>query len=132
MSKPIIEITITTVVEEKSATVNAVFDTGSFYTLLREGRLPPGASIQRYKSPQTMKTAAQKGSIRVIGVTELILAVENKMIRDSVLISPDLSRDMLIGAKTMQAWDISILNKKGRTRVVVGRDMRDPDITEVD
>ena len=35
MTKPVLEIEITTA-EGKSGTVNAVFDTGSFYTLLRE------------------------------------------------------------------------------------------------
>ncbi|MFN7972824.1 MAG: hypothetical protein U0166_10825 [Acidobacteriota bacterium] len=32
----------------------------------------------------------------------------------------------------MQGWDISVLNQESKTRVVVGRDMNDPDLTGVD
>jgi len=52
-------------------------------------------------------------------------------INDIVLISPGLSQEMLVGAGTMQKWDISILNRDGKSALSVGRDMRDPQITEV-
>lgn len=60
------------------------------------------------------------------------MKIEGRIIEDEALISPDLGQDLLIGAKTMQAWDISILNNNGKTTVRIGRDTRDPDITEVD
>jgi hypothetical protein len=39
---------------------------------------------------------------------------------------------MLIGAEMMQAWDICVRNVNGHTEVVMGRDLRDPDVQEVD
>ena len=53
------------------------------------------------------------------------------MIEAGVLISPELGSDMLIGAQTMQSWDISIINTKGKTKINVKHDMRDPEINEV-
>ena len=53
-------------------------------------------------------------------------------ISDIALVSPDLSQEMIVGAGTMQKWDISIINRNGHTEVTVGRDMHDPDIIEVD
>jgi len=38
---------------------------------------------------------------------------------------------MVAGVPTLEMWDISIRNRDGRTRVAVGRDMRDPDITDL-
>ena len=131
MSKPIRNITITTL-DEKSREVSAVFDTGSFYTIIREDRLPIGAVMEQQTKPLEFGTASQGGKLRVKGGIIFVMTIGEKMIKDDALVSPDLARDMLIGAKTMQAWDISILNKSGKTEIIVGHDMRDPDITEVD
>lgn len=79
-----------------------------------------------------MRTAAEGGKLRIVGVTFLVMKLEGRIIEDEALISPDLAQDLLIGAKTMQAWDIRILNNNGSTTVRIGRDTRDPEITEVD
>ena len=131
MSKPVLQVTLKTV-DGQTVRVNAVFDSGSYYTIVREGSLPPDASILRYAEPEEMKTAAAGGKLQVTGATQLVVTIGDRMIRDDALLSPDLGREILIGAKTMQAWDISIQNRDGKTDVVVGRDMRDPEITEVD
>ena len=60
------------------------------------------------------------------------MSIQGKQIDDLVLVSPDLSQEMLVGAGTMQKWDISILDRDGHTELSVGRDMRDPEIREVD
>jgi len=93
MSKPIREVQIKAATGSKGS-VDAVVDSGSFYTIIREDRIPP----------------------------------EGRWIRDEALVSPHLGSDMLIGAKTMQAWDITIKNKNGHTTVHVGRDMSDADV----
>lgn len=131
MSKPILPIRVTTL-DEKTAEVRAVFDTGSFYTIIREDKVPKGASVLRRSTVKELR-AASKGS-RVTAVAEvfLVLTIGEKMVEDAALISPDLAQEMLVGAGTMQKWDISIMTTNGKTEVVVARDMRDPDITEVD
>ena len=131
MSKPILEIQITTP-DEKSGKVNAVFDSGSFYTILREDKVPEGASVHRRTQPRIFRTAAKGTSLSASGELPIVLTIGGKEVDDVALISADLAQEMLVGAGTMQKWDISIVNRQGRTEVTVGRDMHDPNVTEVD
>lgn len=111
----------------------AVFDTGSFYTIIREDKVPSGALVVREGAFREFRTAAQRGKLQVNGVLPMArIIIGQKMIEDSVLVSPDLAQEMLVGAKTMQAWDVTIKNQNGKTDIIVGKDMRDPEITEVD
>ena len=131
MSKPILDVEIHTP-DDAVALVKAVFDTGSFYTIVREDRVPSSASIVRRKSPWTLRAAARGSQLTAVGEVSLVLSIGDRQIHDIALVSPDLSQEMLVGAGTMQKWDISIVNRNGHTDVSVGRDMHDPDITEVD
>lgn len=131
MSKPIKKITISTLAGT-SRDINAVFDSGSYHTLIRQDRLPEGANIDFRTTPLIFGTAAQGSKVYIIGSVYLIMSIGEKMIEDAALVSSNMSSDMLIGAKTMQAWDITIKNENGKTEIVIGHDMRDPEITEVD
>ena len=131
MTKPTRDIKITTP-DEKSATVKAVFDSGSFYTILHEDKVPAGARVLERKHPRSFRTAARGGSLSATGELPLVLTIGDREVDDIALVSSDLSQEMLVGAGTMQKWDISIVNREGRTDVHVGRDMRDPDVIEVD
>lgn len=131
MSKPVKKITITTA-DEKTGEVNAVFDRGSFYTIIRQDKIPAGATVLPQLHLQTFRTAGEGGRVNISAHIHLIMSIGDKMIDDSALVSPNLVSDLLIGAKTIQAWDISILNKNGNTQIQIGHDMRDPEITEVD
>lgn len=126
--KPIFPIKITSL-NNTSSDVNAVFDSGSFYTIIRNDKLPLNTVIL----PQitTFRTANKNGGLRVIGQTILIFSIGEKMIQGEVLVSPDLGSEILIGAGLMQTWDISIINKKGKTKIKIEHDMRDPEINEV-
>jgi hypothetical protein len=131
VTKPVLQIEITTA-EGKSGSVKAVFDTGSFYTILREDRVPAEANILKRKQPHIFRTAARGTQFSAAGELSLVLTIGDRVIHDVALVSSDLSQEMLVGAGTMQKWDISIITRNGHTEVSVGRDMRDPDITEVD
>lgn len=131
MSKPILDVAIATL-EQKSAHVRAVFNTGAHLTIIREDRLPPGAAVLRSPAPRQLRTAAQGGTLAIVGGTILVMTIGDRMIQDEALVSPNLAQEMLIGAGTMQKWDITIRTQNGHTTVEVGRDLRDPDIQEVD
>jgi len=79
-----------------------------------------------------LRTAAQGGTLEVVGGIVLVVTIGERMIQTHALVSPNLAQEMLIGAETMQGWDISIRNGGGRTTVEVGKDLRDPDVQEVD
>lgn len=131
MSKPILDVTLSTA-EGRTAAARAVVDSGSFYTIVRESVLPPGVTVERYPAVREMRTAAAGGRLRTTGQLVLEVSLVGKTIQTAALVSPDLGQEMLLGARTMQEWDISIRNRNGDTVVEVGRDMRDPDLMEVD
>ena len=131
MSKPIVEVSLRSI-EGGRSKARAVFDTGSYYSIIQAAKLPPRTQVLRYHKAEQFKTAAHGGRLEVTGATLLFIQVGKKVIRHEVLVSPNLSQEMRIGAGAMQAWDITIHNGGGRTRVTVGKDVRDPDVTEVD
>lgn len=130
MGKPVIDVKVQTT-EGVEFHTKTLFDSGAFYTVIRDDILPPGTQILRYKSPETFGTAAKEGQITVTGITNVIIAVGGKMVSTRAFVSPDLRREFLVGAETMQAWDISIVTTNGKTEIRVGHDMHDPDITEI-
>lgn len=119
-------------IQGRGVPARAVFDTGSFYTIVRRDRLPTGAHLERFSKAQKLRTAARGGELDIVGVAVLTMSIGNKTIRDTALVSERLASEMLVGAETMQKWDITIKNRNGKTKVIVSRDMRDPEITEVD
>jgi hypothetical protein len=127
--KPVFPIKIISL-NNTSANLNAVFDSGSFYTIIRADKLPADTTVIRQEL--TFRTAHKGGILQIIGKTILDILIGEKMIETQVLVSSELGSDMLIGAQTMQSWDISIMNSKGKTTINVAHDMRDPEITEVD
>ncbi|OFY64074.1 MAG: hypothetical protein A3H98_06135 [Bacteroidetes bacterium RIFCSPLOWO2_02_FULL_36_8] len=127
--KPVIPVKIISL-NNTTSEVNAVFDTGSYYTIIRTDKLPPDTQI--IKNHKTFRTANKQGGLTIFGETILIIQIGKKRVDDKVLVSAELGSEMLIGAKTMQSWDISIINTNGKTKINVAHDMRDPEITEVD
>src|SRR3990172_8026179 len=101
MSKPIKEIVVTTP-DNKSDRVLAVFDSGSFYTILRDDKVPKGASILKRAIPREFKAASKGSKLVATGEVSLVMTIGEKMVDDVVLISPDLAQEMLVGAGTMQ------------------------------
>ena len=126
--KPVFPITVTSL-NKTSIKLNAVFDTGSYYTIIRADKLPVDTAI--LKQELSFGTANKNARLSIIGKTFLVFQIGSKMIEAGVLVSPDLGSDILIGAQTMQSWDISIMNVKGKTKIRIAHDMRDPDINEV-
>ncbi|MBI2968048.1 MAG: hypothetical protein HYY40_09570 [Bacteroidetes bacterium] len=129
MSKPVFNIKITSP-DAMTAEVPALFDSGAYYTLIREDKLP-SKNFLIYKVPEILDTATKGGALKVIGSLEIIIEHLDKKIKTLALVSPDMTREMIVGAITMQEWDIVIKNKNGSAKVNIGRDMRDPEITEV-
>ena len=131
MSKPKQIVQVTTL-DEKVGQAEAVFDSGSMFTILRQDKVPDGAKVIWMSKPKEFNTAAVGGKLQTTGAIELVITIGDKMVEDSALVSPALAQEMIIGAGTMQKWDITIQNRNGQTSIVVGRDMRDPDMIEID
>lgn len=130
MSKPIVKMDIETT-DARKASVHAVVDTGSFYTIIRESCLPRGARIEKFKKNEVFGTARRGAELVIVGVLHLKMRVNGHWISGEARVAPDLGSEMLVGAGLMQMWDISVHNKNGHTTLHVGRDMNDPDIQTV-
>lgn len=130
MGKPIQQVSISTI-DQRTKAVNALFDSGAFYSIIHENSLPQTNYITHYPKPEVYGTATKGATLKITGETTLMIHIEDKTIRETVLISPELSREMIIGAKTMQSWHITVNNETGDTKIVVGTDMNDPEVTEV-
>ena len=131
MTKPIMMVELKTF-DGKVGRVRALFDTGSYRTLIREDCLPAGAIVVPAMPERELRTAAKGGRLRVTGGVILSVGVNGRFFEGEVLVSPDLNQELLVGAEMMQAWDISVRNHNGSTEVVVGRHLGDPDVQEVD
>ncbi|MBI2061258.1 MAG: hypothetical protein HYT87_16080 [Nitrospirae bacterium] len=131
MSKPILPVILTST-DMKKKRVEAFFDTGSFFTIIRRDVVPSGRATLPYKKAKRLGTAGRRGGVIISGETVLVIEIGKRMISSRAIISPDIKREMIIGAGAMQEWDISVRNRNGKTKVLVGRDLRDPEITEVD
>lgn len=131
MGKPILDVTLQDVAGRTSK-ARTVFDSGSHYTIVREAALPAGTHVEEYPTPRELRTATQGGRLLVKGIAHLVFTVRDKMIEDTAMVSAALAQEAIIGAGTMQKWDITLKNENGHTTVIIGHDMRDPDIIEVD
>ena len=117
--------------DELKTNLTALFDTGSFHSLVREDKLPAGVIVTRLKTPKFFGTADVKGKIPATGVVDVEIHVENHDIFINAFVVPSLSADLIIGAGAMQMWDITIKNDNGHTSIHIGHDMNDPDIQTV-
>lgn len=130
MSKPVRQSVITTM-EGLKGEVSALFDTGSFLSLIREDKLPEGTLVLRLKEPKMFGTADTGGQFTATSAVELEVHVENHDIFVPAFVAPNLSAEMIIGAGVMQMWDITIKNDNGQTTIHIGRDVNDPDTQSV-
>ena len=130
MSNPIQNLEIETI-DKKTKSVNTLFDSGSFYSIIKQDCLPLSEYIISYPEPKVFGTASEGGTLQITGSVELIVTINNKKINELVYVAPKLSMEMIIGARTMQSWHITIDNSTGETIISVDKDMNHPDITRV-
>ncbi len=130
MSKPVQKVVVTTF-EGRKTDAEAVFDSGSFYTLVREDCLPEGSLIIRPGQSRYLGTEKEGSKISITGSVHLEIEIRGRQIEGEAYVSPDLSAQLLIGAGLMQMWDITIKNSNGSTTVEIGRDRNDPHIQTV-
>ena len=81
MSKPIQNVEIMTR-DAKAGKAVALFDSGSFYSIVRANHVPEGAMIIPFAVPQEFKTAAQEGTLRVTGEIPLVITIGQKMVEE--------------------------------------------------
>ena len=114
MSKPVLNVGVTSLRGGgRSVNLPGLFDTGAFITAIRADCLPPGTKILPFKKTKVFRTATKSGRLHAIGTTDLTFTIGKKKIFDVAFVVPALTRELIIGARTMQGWDISVTNTNG-------------------
>jgi predicted aspartyl protease len=90
------------------AILKCLFDTGAGYSFIRKDIAEKLGDIIKF--PKKMEFKLGDGESKIIINEKIILEIEinGVTISDEVLVSDKLSEDMIIGAKTMQAWRIKL------------------------
>jgi 8-oxo-dGTP pyrophosphatase MutT (NUDIX family) len=91
-------------------TVTALFDSGASYSCIRREIAEEIGLLEPLEEPMVFATADEGTSIRADFVVHLSFFFEDtdRRFTDEFIVLDVLSEDLIIGAKTMQAWKIRL------------------------
>jgi predicted aspartyl protease len=91
-------------------TVTALFDSGASYSCIRREIAEEIGLLEPLEEPMFFDTADEGTSIRADFVVHLSFFFEDtdRRFTDEFIVLAVLSEDLIIGAKTMQAWKIRL------------------------
>ena len=90
------------------AEVDALFDTGARRSVVRREAAEALASLTRLSKPRTFQTADENGSLAAAHVVNLELTINGVTIDDQFYAIDSLRRGLIVGADTMQSWEIGL------------------------
>ena len=90
------------------AEVEALFDTGASYSCIRPELAERLAHVEPLRRPKELGTADENHTVRVTAAVRLDFELDGVVLSDEFMVVPNLRREVIIGAKTMQAWRIKV------------------------
>ena len=90
------------------AEVEALFDTGASYSCIRPELAERLAHVEPLRRPKELGTADENTTVRVTARVALDFELDGVVLSDEFMVVPNLRREVIIGAKTMQAWRIKV------------------------
>ena len=102
------------------ATLEALFDSGASMSFIRESLAEKLGKPDTMPQPMKFQTAERDRHVVAERVVRLEFKLNGEWLSDEFLILPDdvFSENVIIGAKTMQAWRIIIDMEKEEVRSV--------------
>ncbi len=91
---------------EKKA--DALYDTGASLSFISKSMASKLGQIEKLPSPLSFETAKEGETITVNERVTLDFYIEGIRLSDEFFISDTLSEEVIIGAKTMQAWRLKL------------------------
>lgn len=84
--------------------LGGLFDSDSTYSCIERSLAESLANLERITVPLKFETAEKKRSIEARERVSLDFYLNGYRFSDEFMVIPDLSEEVIIGAKTMQAW----------------------------
>ena len=91
-----------------SAKLTALFDSGSTYSCIKPEKAQKIGNIESILHPFKIEMAKKGNFITVRDAIRLDFYINKFHFSDEFMIVPDLSEDVIIGAKTMQSWRMKL------------------------
>lgn len=111
------------VMGDKSHTkAEVLFDSGARRSVIRREIAEKIATIVKFPIPFKFYLADGKTQVETNLVADIMVSIDNRIIFDQFPILDKLSREVIIGANTLQSWEI-ILDAKNES-ITVGVDLK--------
>ena len=88
--------------------VDALFDSGASFSFITKAVASKLGLIDTLPTPIEFETAEEGRKIRVEEVTRLDFYIDGIRLSDEFFIAEGLSEEVIIGAKTLQAWRLKL------------------------
>jgi hypothetical protein len=88
--------------------VDALYDSGASFSFITRKTAEKLGSIEKLPDPMEFETAREGDKISVKERITLDFYIEGIRLSDEFFIIEDLSEEVIIGAKTMQAWRLKL------------------------
>ncbi|MCS7185850.1 MAG: retropepsin-like domain-containing protein [Armatimonadetes bacterium] len=89
-------------------TTNGLFDSGASYSFIRKDIAERLATLEPLPQPMPFEMAQQGVTVTVYERVVLDFWIDGYRFSDEFLVLDNLSEELIIGAKTMQAWRLKI------------------------
>ena len=86
----------------------AMFDSGATYSCITPEKAEQIALLEPIRHPFKVQTASKGHFIEINNAVRLDFYINDSHFSDEFIIVPNLSEDVIIGAKTLQSWRIKL------------------------
>ena len=97
--------------------IEAMYDSGASFSFIKTDLAKKLGIIEKLPTPLSFETAKEGEKVTVYERVTLDFYIEGIRLSDEFFISDDLSEQVIIGAKTMQAWRLKLDFEQDRVLV---------------
>lgn len=90
------------------AEYDTLFDSGASYSFIKGIHAMKLGMVDNLPEPMKFETAKENNDIIIVSAVRLSFIINGVKLSDEFLVSDEMSEDVIIGAKTLQAWRIKL------------------------
>ena len=88
--------------------IEAMFDSGASYSCIKKAIAEEIATLEKLPKPMEFKTAKEEVNLKAEYRVRLDFYINGDRFSDEFIVMEELGSEIIIGAKTMQAWRMKI------------------------